>query len=497
MILKFGKRVVLAAASVIVVATGVLALMRLSQGEAQAMPYSTSDQIRAARPLGAQEALIIDLTFAGVAADPVEKRARATLAQTFNHLEMDGTHQLDDYGLCRMLSWPDGGGVMNMNCHAIPFFAFNELQNRLALTKMIASATSQKPAVEAAPYWSEAGLGVAPQDAKPLQIRAAAGGVQYLLGPQAAGSISGDLGALSPAEARAFSRFLARHFPMHPQMRADIAGRARLPMVIEVMQTNPAGQVAAQRMTLANLRREKAEYPLPGGLPSALRAQVAGDASPRGQALRRALAVVDSGGKDRPPSFESLMDGVRKGGEPPLASLMLFLNVTQQYGGRITADRAALESIRPQIQAFMRDPQAGRFLAANNLAGNPAAPGDRVAAARFLAEADALDKAPFGTFRYVTYANLAANSEGSAQWPADIRAKMPMRLEDNYWRHIAAYPWASNTYADLANLFPFDPQTAWLLQDLGRAVDTDWKSGVMGRAAAYEARLRTAAPDFY
>ena len=61
MILKFGKRVVLAAASVIVVATGVLALMRLSQGETQAIPYSTSDQIRAARPLGAQEALIMGL----------------------------------------------------------------------------------------------------------------------------------------------------------------------------------------------------------------------------------------------------------------------------------------------------------------------------------------------------------------------------------------------------------------------------------------------------
>ena len=35
--------------------------------------------MRAARPLGTQEALIIDLTFAGVAADPVEKRARPTI----------------------------------------------------------------------------------------------------------------------------------------------------------------------------------------------------------------------------------------------------------------------------------------------------------------------------------------------------------------------------------------------------------------------------------
>jgi len=496
MILKFGKRVALAAASVIVVAISVLALVRLNEGEAQAMPYSSSDQIRAARPLGAQEALTIDLTLVGVGANPAEKRARATLAQTFNHVEMDGTHQLDDYALCRTLSWPEDGGVVNMNCHAFPFFAFNELQNRLALAKVIVSA-GDKPTVEVAPYWSETGLGVAAPGARPLQVQATQGGVQYLLGSQAAGSISGDLGALSRTEAKALSRFLARHFPMHPQMRADIAGRGRLPTVIEVMQTNPAGQVVAQRMTLANLRREKAEYPLPAGLPSALRAQVAKDASPRGQALRRALAVVDSGGKDKPPSFESLVGDVRTGGERPLASLMLFLNLTQQYGGRLNADRAALDPIRPQIQAFLRDPRAGRFLAANELAGSRNAPGDRVAAARFLAEADALDKMAFGTFRYVTYANLAANSEGSAQWPADIRAKMPERLEDNYWRHIAAYPWASNAYADLANLFPFDPAAAWLLQDLGRAVDPDWKSGVMGRVAAYEERLRAIAPDFY
>jgi hypothetical protein len=52
---------------------------------------------------------------------------------------------------------------------------------------------------------------------------------------------------------------------------------------------------------------------------------------------------------------------------------------------------------------------------------------------------------------------------------------------------------------DLAGhyLSAYDPATAWELFDLGRAIDPNWRTGVVGGVAPLEQRLRTDAPDYF
>jgi len=147
----------------------------------------------------------------------------------------------------------------------------------------------------------------------------------------------------------------------------------------------------------------------------------------------------------------------------------------------------------------MNDPAAAALWQTQDLAGNPRATGDRQGAARYLAGATALDRMPFGTFRYLTFANLVRVSPESSKWDPAILKLMPTPLVDNYWTHIAAYPWAANAYKDAGDAYfsNYDTPNAWLAYDLGRAVDKEWQSGPMATLAAFEQQLRSTQPDFF
>ena len=187
----------------------------------------------------------------------------------------------------------------------------------------------------------------------------------------------------------------------------------------------------------------------------------------------------------------------------PLEAMLLFSNLTQQYGAALMTpgpDREALvRKIGPILRRIKQDPEVQAYQRANELAGDPKAVGDREASAQWLASMGRLDALPFGTFRLVTYANLVRNSTGADKWGAAARLAMPEHLADNYWIHIATYPWASNAYKDVGDLHfsSFDTTSAWQAYDLGRAVDSDWRMGVMANVEGLEARVQAAAPDFF
>ncbi len=105
---------------------------------------------------------------------------------------------------------------------------------------------------------------------------------------------------------------------------------------------------------------------------------------------------------------------------------------------------------------------------------------------------------PFATFREVTFANLVQGGTDGRADPALVRL-MPGSLPDHYWRHVAAYPWASNVYKDLGDTYlrANDTDDAWLAYDLGRAIDSDWKGGVMRQVVAIEDSLRRTEPDLF
>lgn len=222
-----------------------------------------------------------------------------------------------------------------------------------------------------------------------------------------------------------------------------------------------------------------------------------------GRGVRQALAGIDGTTKLAKPTFDALLASMKDASSQarPSEVVLLFFAMTQQYGSKFSGpDREAiLTEVIPLFTKAKADRAAGMLWDINSLAGDQKAPGDREAAARFLANATELDRLPFGTFRYVTYANLFRMTPQAVKWDPAIRDAMPQNLVDNYWTHIAAYPWAGNVYKDLGDTYyaGYDPMNAWLAFDLGRAIDPDWRVGVLSGLAAYEDRLRLAEPDFF
>lgn len=486
------------------IAAALAAALSMACGAAQASPLSSSDAIRSERDLAEANALVFDLRREVTAPgkpDQVTEQV-VTLAPSFSYVVEGEKRVLEDHALCRSLSWTERARTFdNTNCIAAVAFRVLELQNRQVLSRVIAKADL----VDAPQYlaMSETELGVQAPNSPRLESRKTAGGVEYRAGKTVMARVEGSAGEVTPDEMRRVVRFLARSVRMHPQVRRELAASGRLPAVI-VAET---GQMKAGErrdvLKISNIRHARVAYPLPPGLSSALAEEAARGDSPRGLALRRVQAVID--GKAPRPTAAATLAAIRKaaGQGQSLDVVMLFLEFTQeqvkalQPGDPEGARRLA--ELRALVGPHMRAADVAALMDANRLAGDAKAKGDRQAAARYLALTPELAKAPFGTFRNVTYANLVATTPDAKDWDPAIRAAMPADRIDNYWIHIAAYPWSSNTYKDVGDAYygGYDSAQAWMAFDLGRAVDPDWRLGVMAGLAQYETTLRTGEPDFF
>ncbi len=471
-------------------------------GPVLALPHWSSDQFRAARPLAAQEAVVFDLrTEVTQKGKPAQVTlTTVTLAPSFTEMTTGESHLLDDYSLCRTLHWSDNAKVVgDTSCYAQPAFRAIELRNRQALAQMLAKGGA-KFEQSANPYWDEAALGLQFADEARLTPHTSGDTTEYRLDKIVAVKISGDAGQLSPDERRRLVRYLAGNVGLHPQVRRGLAQQGRLPARIESQGAELGVVQSTTVMTLSNLRRAPVPYPLPAGLGSELRDTAAKGRTARDAGVRSALLAIDGAASPARPTLRELIDGV-KTTKDPMQAYLLFLNLTQQYGAAITGpdSQALLVEIRPAMVRLFQDPSVIAFSQASDLAGDPRKAGDRQAAARFLSQAGQMDTLRFGTFRNVTYANLVGSARDIDTWDRAIAAAMPATPSDNYWVHIAAYPWASNAYKDVgdSHFRQFATPDAWLAYDLGRAVDPDWRTGMMGNVEKLEARLRAQAPDFF
>jgi hypothetical protein len=464
---------------------------------ADAAPHWSSDQVRAARPLGPVEALVFEARIEDARAGhrPEVVESVVTLAPTFTHKAYGDRQALDDYALCRTFGW--GPALESHSCYAMPGFRMFELTNRQNLARVIPKIAPDT-SYDLNPYWDEAELGVTAPDR--LSTRRTDGGLEFRLGETVVVRTEGQAALLTPAEMTLVRRWLAHSALLHPQVRREIASGVALPGHIQ-SDIRAAKDLRRQTITISKVRRAQVAYPLPPGLASALRTQEG--ARPQDQAVAAALKALDGRPAKPKPSLKTLLDAMgaaSRAGRHTEATL-LFFNFTQQYASALNGpDRAVvLAQIQAALRAGANDPTVSRYMEANRLAGNSKEPGDRQAAARFLAEATALDALPFGTFRRLTYANLVAGSGDTSKWDPATRAGMPEWLSDNYWIHIAAYPWSANAYSDVGyfHLGQFDPMTAWLAFDLGRSIDPDWRNGAMGNVEGLEGEIRRRAPDFF
>jgi hypothetical protein len=472
-----------------------------------APPQWGSDQIRAARSIAAAPALVLSFartTIAGKAA-PVTASERVTLTASFSFVESPDGDLLDDHALCRVLTWkPSAGALHSDSCYPWVAFRIYEAANRRRLRELLQSATKASPesATKATPeflqpYWDEAELGYQETPSDPLTRTAVPEGVDYRLGDVLAVRLRGPMTTVSADEMHEFVRYLADRIPLHPQVRRDLSRELQLPTTIEIAGFQ-AGQPYSQTITIKSAQRQTAEYPLPAGLTSDLVTSANASETPRRKGLRAALAVA-SGQNPAPPAATLVAAyGAEVKAGKPVNAFLDFVELTQLYGPWFQTDagRALLtEGVKPTIQTVMADPGAAQFWRASSIAGGGS--GDREAAAKYLAATN-LDDLPFGTFRYVTFANLIRGAGDTSKWDPAIFRSMP-RPEDGVWTHIARYPWGGNAYKDLGDTYfvTYDMSDAWLAYDLGRGVDGQWRAGPIKNLSDFEDRLRATQPDFF
>uniref|UniRef100_B0SX07 Uncharacterized protein n=1 Tax=Caulobacter sp. (strain K31) TaxID=366602 RepID=B0SX07_CAUSK len=471
-------------------------------GDVLAPPHWSSDQVRAARPLAPETALVFDVRVeetGGPRGSQVQS-ATVALAPTFTQIVEGGAHTLHDHALCRVFTWSDDKPIFqSVSCYALPAFLGMELENRRYLARVLAAAEGVKAAAD--PYWPEAELGVQDEAKDRLQRRDVPSGAEYRLDNEVVVKVTGVMTPLSAAESRSLARYFAHQQPLHPQVRRDLKSGSVLPARLEIQSRMGRGDVR-KIVTITNPRRVQMSPPLPPGLTSDLYERARAE-TVFGRGVRQALAGIDGKAKPEKPSFDALLASMKDASSQGRSSevMLLFFAMTQQYGGEFSGPRG--QTVRTQvIPIFAKaraDATAGMLWNASDLAGDAGKPGDREAVARSLATATDLDRMMFGTFRYVTYANLFRMTPQADKWDPAIRKAMPQDLVDNYWMHIAAYPWAGNVYKDAGDTYyaAYDPVNAWLAFDLGRAIDPDWRAGVLSGLAAYEDKLRLAEPDFF
>lgn len=474
-------------------------------GELLSSPQWTSDQIRSARPVTPENALAFDLRteVRDLKTPPTVTNETVTLADSFTQVVGESRRTLDDHRLCRVFTWSErGGGLDSMSCYAGPAFRLYELANRKYLAGLLSSIKAG--GAVANPFWAEAELGVQERPQDRLTRIVADGSVEYRLGEDVvARTITmGSALRLQGGEGRWFARYLVNHRPMHPRILQDLAAAVDLPARLEV--TNEISGVRRLTVfTITNAHRVRSAFPLPGGLDASLGLDAATGDTPKARAIRQALLAIAGRSAIKKPSAEALLTVIGKDADRGdfLAAMLDFLNLSQQYQALLldAAHPQLLDQLKPILRVVLKDATASQLMAINDLAGDPKQPGDREAAARYLANAKFMDTLPFGTIRYVTFANIVRVSQDSEKWDPKIFQGMPAALTDDYLIHIAAYPWSANAYNDLGKAYmaEYDMPNAWMAFDLGRAVDPGWRDGPLSNIAAFEDRLRKTAPDFF
>ncbi len=474
-------------------------------------PTWSSDQVRAARSVAPEQALAFDLRqeTAQPGAPMKVETYHVVLAPDFNYVTSGATHTLDDFQLHRTFIWSDGGrGFANLNGHALPAFRVLELANRKVLEAILAhtGATTGKPLAppNLDPYWREAELGVNETADTPLTPRRNASGTDFLLGSDPVVRTDGHALNLTEADRRPLTRWFALHLPLHPQVRHALTQESALPARME-LEAYTLNKKRTTSVTFSAAMHKPADYPLPARLEAdVVPAAVEPGDTVSAAGVRAAIQAIEGHSIRPKPSADEIIAALRAAAAKGRAmEVWLWFNAyVQQYAFKLHgADGPELtRTLGPLIRSAVQDPEVARFNSASTLASNlPGVAGDREGAARYLASAKSLDALPFGTFRYLTFANLVAGSKDVGKWDRSIFAAMPSPLVANDWTHIAAYPWAANAYKDAGDLEirRFDTPRAWAAFDLGRAVDPDWRSGGMRDVARYEAILEANEPDFF
>ena len=477
------------------------------QAQETVYPFWNSNQVLPLRASGEQTALRFSYRFTQQKEKESENLTQRAvrLGEDYDLVTTKDTRILTDYRLCRVFIWKTTEtDFANQSCYADPAFRPLELQNRFALVDLLSGAMGKdkQPTKLEARFWQEQELSVQLEDSSPLTTKVTSDGTEWLLGQQVVAKISKSGLVLNPKERQPFARFLARNLTLHPQVRRAIMDSGILPARIEVTRQAMAGETSKDIHVFANVELITGPYPLPANLTSDLYKK-AQEETPSGRMWRSSLKAATGADNLNRPTLDALLEQMKSASarKSSLETTLLFLKITQVFGGEISANPTTFQKIRAAIVAVQSDIGAGDAEAlwiANKLAGERGEGKEREDLARYLANASELDKLDFGTFRYLTFSNLENMTKDSEKWDPKIKQAMPERA-DRFRIHIAAQPWGSNAYFDFGNQIfgEYDPWEAWQIWDLGRAIDPDASDALMARIKRFEGNLRKQQPDSF
>ena len=176
---------------------------------------------------------------------PIKNRTGIVrIGNDFDHISSGSRNTITDYKLCRVFTWTDTESTFeNQSCYAEPAFRAIELQNRLALRKMLVESGAREIQHLGTDhsFWLEQEFATQNSKSDPLTLSETPIELKWQLGGKTVTTISKDGFSFDTKDANLIERFIARHISIHPQVRNAIINRGIFPLKIEILRRTRDG----------------------------------------------------------------------------------------------------------------------------------------------------------------------------------------------------------------------------------------------------------------
>jgi hypothetical protein len=444
-------------------------------------PLAPAAGLVAARQVLQEPALELDYKVAGGTA-PGE--ITVDLASNFTTLLQDTNIYIYDYTLARLIALDDKTHRFNnTSLYGIVDFWINETANRRYQRGLLGAMSVKSDTLD--PFWVQSELHVIDaEDGTPAIERRKDkdGTVRFFYRGAEVASYAPSKQTLTAEEGARLARFLKAYASLHPTIVDDIVKSGAVPERLSFV-SQPKGTKTETVWTLQSATEVKAAYPLYASarVPAPDLADVPAPVAALLPAMKAALAGQAPGKRSvedfRAATQKALADG------HALQAMLLVMESSEEYGQpdmncTSGADCGMLKKVGDAVRADSRSRQLGAAL-------QPAK--DQLETAiKTLREMKRDDLSNAYMLDDFAANNLIAAGRSDEAIPLFAAA-------------IKGNPAMAGFYKDMGDAYRagFDPTTAWLLYDLGRALPGAADAKVISSITEYEAQLAKAHPEFF
>jgi len=445
-------------------------------------PLASAQSIIAAR--GAVNEPAHEIVYRIEGAEP--ETVKVDLAQDFNAVAREGRIAIYDYALKRILTIDGKSRIFrNTSLYGWIDFRYAESYNRRYERKLLANLKVGGSDSILEPFWAQSELQVMdPEDGIPTIERSqdSSGAINFRFSGATVASYVPSQQRLSQEDQSRFEKFLRENAPLHPTIIKDILASGFFPQRL-TFKYSPMTKKPDAVWTLQSVSSAEAIYPLhPADRPAPP------DFGTRADSLRSLMPLIEAavaGTAPRRRTVTAIRAEVEKelhDGKPFAASVTM-LELTGQYGQQVTgcSSEDQCHSIKQIFEASKIDPRTTQLIGALG----PAKKG-YTAAIETLRKMNRDDLSN----AYVLDEFLANDLSESDH----LDEALPL-----FANAIRGNPYLAGYYKDLGDVFRerFDPTTAWLFYDLGRALGGGEDAPVISGITDREKDLEKKYPQFF